>query len=137
MPAQRIAGTGVLRDNDVELAGFSVFVAEDEALVAMNLEDMLRDLGCSVLGPAMRLDQAERMLEEGLACDAAILDINLGGEMVFPVAEKLRARGIPIIFTTGYGREGLPKEWHSENVLQKPYAAEDIAANLSAVLDRG
>ena len=121
----------------MELAGLSVFVAEDEALVAMNLEDMLHDLGCSVLGPAMRLDQAERMLEEGFACDAAILDVNLGGEMVFPVAEKLRARGVPIVFTTGYGREGLPEEWHSAHLLQKPYAAEDIAANLTSLLGRG
>lgn len=118
----------------MKLEGISVFVVEDEALVAMNLEDMLRDLGCSVLGPAMRLEQAERMLVEGLSCDAAILDVNLGGQTIFAFAEKLKARGIPLVFATGYGHEGLPQEWRGEHVLQKPYTAEEVATNLASAV---
>jgi len=120
----------------VKLAGISVFVVEDEALVAMNLEDMLHDLGCSVLGPAMRLEQAEQMLGDGLACDAAILDVNLGGQTIFSFAEKLRTSDIPLVFATGYGQESLPEEWRGEHVLQKPYTAEDVAEKLASVLMR-
>lgn len=104
-----------------------VFVVEDETLVALNLEDMLVDLGCAVLGPAMRLDVAERMIDEGLEADLAVLDVNLAGQPVFAVARMLSERGVPIVFATGYGRSGLPEEWQQHTVLQKPYSMEDVA----------
>ena len=107
-----------------ELADVRVFVVEDEALVAINLEDMLADLGCAGVVTAMRI------VENGLAADVAILDVNLAGQPVFPVAERLVARGTPIVFATGYGRSGLPEEWQSRPVLQKPYTMDEVAACL-------
>jgi DNA-binding NarL/FixJ family response regulator len=77
--------------------GLSVFVVEDEALVAMNLEDMLFELGCTIVGPAMRIDRAEKMLSDGIEADVAILDVNVGGQMIFPFARRLaewRARPV-------------------------------------------
>ena len=114
----------------MQFADMSVFVVEDEALVAINLEDMLMDLGCTVAGTAMRVEQAEQMLGGGLACDVAILDVNLGGDMVYPLAGRLREQGVPIVFATGYGQEGLPEEWRSHAILQKPYTGDQVAAAL-------
>ena len=112
------------------LAGLSVFVIEDESLVLVNLEDMLEELGCRLVGPAMRLDQAEAMLEQAAAADIAILDVNIGGRAVFPFAEKLAGRGVPLVFATGYGRDGLPPEWQDATVLGKPYTFDDVAGAL-------
>jgi CheY-like chemotaxis protein len=112
----------------------SVFVVEDEALVALNLEDMLVDLGFRIEASAMRLEQALDIVDSGCAADVAILDVNLAGKPVFPVAERLAATGIPIVFATGYGRSGLPERWQSNQVLQKPYTMEQIAGCLNAAV---
>lgn len=112
------------------LSGLSVFVIEDESLVLVNLEDMLEELGCSLVGPAMRLDQADAMLNEACAADVAVLDVNIGGHPVFPFAEKLAARGVPLVLATGYGRDGLPEAWRDVTVLAKPYTFDDLAAAL-------
>jgi two-component SAPR family response regulator len=112
------------------ISGLSVFVIEDESLVLVNLEDMLGELGCTLVGPAMRLDQADAMLDLAAKADIAVLDVNIGGKPVFPFAEKLAARGVPLVLATGYGREGLPEEWRSMTVLPKPYTFEDLASAL-------
>ncbi len=114
------AGPGELR----------VFVVEDEALVALNLEDMLTDLGCSVVGPAMRIGKALDFLSGSFDPDVAILDVNIAGEPIFPLAQQIAERGIPIVFATGYGRSGLPEEWHQRPILQKPYTIEDVSRSL-------
>lgn len=112
------------------LNGLSVFVIEDESLVLVNLEDMLEEMGCSLVGPAMRLDQAEAMLEQASGADVAVLDVNIGGQPVFPLAEKLAARGVPLVLATGYGRDGLPEAWRDATVLGKPYTFDDLASAL-------
>jgi two-component SAPR family response regulator len=112
------------------IEGLSVFVIEDETLVLVNLEDMLDELGCALVGPAMRLDQADAMLDEAATADVAILDVNIGGRPVFPFAEKLADKGVPLIFATGYGRDGLPPEWQDGTVLGKPYTFDDLAGAL-------
>jgi len=117
--------------NESGTQGLNVLVVEDESLVLFNLEDVLAELGCSIVGPAMRLPQALALAQTAEAVDLAILDVNLAGEPVFPVAEALRARGVHIIFATGYGREGLPEEWQSHTVLMKPYMADDVAKALA------
>ena len=111
----------------------TVLVVEDESLVLFNLEDILAELGISVMGPAMRLKQALALAAGEPRPDAAILDVNLGGELVFDVAETLASRGVPIVFATGYGREGLPPEWRSRPVLLKPYTGEHVAAALAEI----
>ena len=112
------------------IAGLSVFVIEDESLVLVNLEDMLDELGCTLVGPAMRLDQAESMLDLAAGADVAVLDVNIGGKPVFPFAEKLAAKSVPLVLATGYGRDGLPEQWQTMTVLSKPYTLDDLAAAL-------
>ncbi|WP_309085257.1 response regulator [Chelativorans sp.] len=114
--------------------GLRIFVVEDEALVAMNLEMILEDLGCTIIGPAMRFDRAEAMVGGELAADAAILDVNVGGHEVFPLAARLAEKGMPIIFATGYDQSGIPKEWHERPMLQKPYTSDDVARALAQAL---
>ncbi|MEF2073858.1 response regulator [Consotaella aegiceratis] len=114
------------------LAGLRVFLVEDEALVAMQLEDMLIDFGCEVVGLAMRLNKALEMLEQLHDIDVAVLDVNLGGERVYPVAEKLCGRGVPIVFATGYGRSGVDVDWRHCRILQKPYTSNQLAAYIES-----
>jgi len=124
----------MMDERDADLADLSVFVVEDEALVALNLEDMLADLGCSVVGPMMRLSRAIEFFDASPAPNIAILDVNLAGEPVFALAERIQKRGVPIVFATGYGRAGLPEAWHRWPILQKPYTINDVAGSLKAAL---
>lgn len=123
--------------NEAGLPPLRVFVVEDEALVALNLEDMLADLGCTVLGPAMRVERARSMIEAGIEADVAILDVNVAGEQVFPIAQMLVDGGVPIVFATGYDREGLPIDWHRQTILQKPYTLNDVSRSLRAAISPG
>ncbi len=102
-----------------------ILVVEDEMLVAMNIEDMLLDLGHEVAGLASRLEPALSLAREG-SFDLAMLDVNLAGEASFPVADALRERGIPFLFATGYGAQGIAEEYRSAPVLQKPFRARDL-----------
>jgi CheY-like chemotaxis protein len=108
-----------------------VLVVEDEPLVAMMVEDMLTDLGYTVVGPAMQLADGIR-LAETTQLDAAVLDINLNGARSFPIADLLQARGIPFLFATGYGG-GDALEGRQEPVIQKPYQMERLAEMLTAL----
>lgn len=119
------------------LGGLRVFVLEDEVLVLANLEDILEDLGCRVVGPALRLEQAEEAFAEAARADAAILDVNIAGEPSLPLAERLREAGVPVIFATGYGAAGVPAEWSGVPVMQKPYSRGDVAAALARACGRG
>jgi CheY-like chemotaxis protein len=106
-----------------------VLIVEDEMLVAMNLEDMLLDLGHEVAGIASRAGPALALAREA-EIDAAILDVNLAGENSREVAETLDARGIPFLFATGYGLGGIEERWRGRIVLQKPFRAADLGAAL-------
>lgn len=117
----------------VDLAGKRILVVEDEAMVAMLIEDMLTELGCAVVGPAMRLDHALQLAKTE-AVDAAILDINLGGTRSDPVAEILERRLVPMLFVTGYGQAGRPGR--NDRVLQKPYRQAELCDALRALLVR-
>lgn len=113
-----------------KLEGLKVFVVEDESLVAMQLEDMLLDLGCDLVGLAMRVGRALEMVETTPRIDVAVLDVNIGGDKIYPVAELLRSKGVPVIFATGYGRAGVEPEWQSCEILQKPYTANEVAEKI-------
>jgi CheY-like chemotaxis protein len=108
-----------------------VLVVEDEMLVAMNIEDMLLDLGHEVAALASRLDAALSLASEG-SFDIAMLDVNLAGQASFPVADMLRTRGIPYLFATGYGIQGIAEEHRHAPVLQKPFRARDLGEMLKA-----
>jgi two-component SAPR family response regulator len=116
------------------IPGKKVFFVEDETLVAFNLEDILHDLGCIVVGSAMRVDKALAQIATDLAIDVAILDVNIAGELVFPVAERLAELDVPIVFATGYNRDGLPARWHDRTILQKPYTQTDIERAIAAAI---
>lgn len=106
-----------------------VLVVEDEALVAMLVEDALLDAGASVIGPAATVAEALALLERETP-DAAVLDLNLAGETSTPVADALAARGVPFVVATGYGADGLPPGHASVPVLAKPYDPDDLTAAL-------
>jgi CheY-like chemotaxis protein len=115
--------------------GFRVLLVEDENLVAMHLEDMLVELGHSVVGPVARLEKALEMAQRELV-DVAILDVNINGELAYPVADTLAARGIPFIFSTGYGERGLPPQYRGHPTLQKPFRQDDLEKLFAVVLPK-
>jgi CheY-like chemotaxis protein len=109
-----------------DLGGMRVLVVEDEMMVSMLIEDMLTDLGCKVVGPASRLDEAVALVGEA-EIDCAVLDVNLGGQPIFPLADLLRQKGVPFAFATGYGDAGLRDVDRGSPVLQKPFREGDLA----------
>jgi CheY-like chemotaxis protein len=112
--------------NDLNLDGLRVLVVEDEMMVSMLIEDMLGELGCLVVGPASRLDEAMQLARDA-DLDCAVLDVNLGGQPIFPLADLLRERGRPFAFATGYGDAGLRDVDKGSPVLQKPFREGDLA----------
>ncbi len=119
------------------LEGLRLFLVEDEALVAMLLEDMLADLGCVVVEVAGSLSQALERLDAANDADGAILDVNLGGEQVYPFADALAAREIPFLFATGDGRVGVAARYPAAQVLAKPYGQAELAAALETIRGSG
>jgi CheY-like chemotaxis protein len=113
-----------------QLAGLRVLVVEDEMMVSMLIEDMLTDLGCAVVGPASRLDEAAELVRTR-ELDCAVLDVNLGGQPIFPLADLLRERGKPFAFATGYGDAGVRDVDKGTPVLQKPFREGDLARVLA------
>lgn len=95
-------------------------------MIRMMVADMLEELGHAVAAEAGSLGQALALAQSG-EFDLAILDVNLRGEMITPVAELINARGLPIIFATGYGSEGLPEEFRDLPALAKPFQIETLA----------
>lgn len=108
------------------LAGRRILVVEDESLVAMLLETILEDMGCTPVGAIATVDEALTVVAADAALDAALLDVNVAGQEVFPVAEALRARGVPFVFSTGYGEGGLPPAWRGQATIQKPFTESAI-----------
>ena len=117
------------------LSGRRVLVVEDESLVAMLLETILEDLGCTPVGPASNVDEGEAIARDTVDLDAALLDVNLAGRQVFPVAAVLKARGVPFVFSTGYGESGLPEHWRGNPTVQKPFTDAAIRDALMAALN--
>jgi CheY-like chemotaxis protein len=110
-----------------------VLIIEDETLIALLLEDMLTDLGCTILGSASSVDAAIEILDR-TPPGVAVLDINLGGEKSYAVAEALAKRGVPFIFSTGYADGRLDAPWQDRPMLQKPFGQEQLAKALEAAL---
>ena len=117
-----------------------ILVVEDEALVSMLVEDELRDAGATVLGPAVCVDQALRLIGMAVAdggISAAVLDINLDGQRVGPVADRLAALGVPFLFATGYGETCDTRGHGAAPVLSKPFAPETLVAAVEALASAG
>ncbi|MGC1303038.1 MAG: response regulator [Caulobacteraceae bacterium] len=102
-----------------------ILIVEDEMTIALLLEDMVVDLGHQVAGMAMRLPQAVTLAETA-EIDFAILDVNLDGRVSFPVADILERRGVPYIFATGYGSDGIEPAYKERVVIRKPFVLNDV-----------
>jgi len=108
-----------------------ILIVEDESLVAMFMEDLLGDLGYTVAGIAARLEAAIATPPE--TYDVAILDVHLAGKPVFPFAEILVQRGVPFVFASGYGEQGLPEAFRGSPVLAKPFQPNELQTVLSRI----
>lgn len=97
-----------------------ILVVEDDPLIGMLVEDLLIGLGFEVVGPAPDLAAALELTTE-YQLDGALLDVNLSGELVYPVADRLDAAGVPFVFVTGYGERGLPEAYAARPTIQKPF----------------
>lgn len=118
-----------------ELAGLRALVVEDEGSVALLIEGMLEELGCQVAASVATLGEALTAATDG-SFDFAVLDVNLAGELVFPVAEVLRGRQLPFLFSTGYGRMGVPSSFRGYEVLNKPFMMEELERKLCIAMSK-
>lgn len=116
------------------LEGRRILVVEDESLVAMLLETMLEDMGCTIIGPAGTIEEALELIAATSALDAALLDVNVAGRVIFPIATALVERDIPFIFSTGFGAGNLPDEWRGRPAIQKPFTEASVREALQSTL---
>ena len=114
------------------LSGKRILVAEDEYLPALELQEMIENWGGTVIGPVSRLEQALSLVRSE-ELDGAILDVMLNRDTSFPVADELIAKGIPVIFVTGYDASLLPERFGSLPRLSKPYTEGESAGLLQRV----
>lgn len=125
-----------MSDTSADLSGLRVLIVEDELLIAMELENLLQRLGCTVLDPVPTLAQALDALAHERP-DAAVLDVNLRGERVTPVAEALHEQGVPFVLVTGYGSARLHEEaLQGVPSLRKPVDSRQLARALAEVVAR-
>jgi CheY-like chemotaxis protein len=112
-----------------------VFLVEDEYLIRMLLEDMLTDLGYEVAAAVGTIAEATDIASNG-QFDVAILDINVDGKEIYPVADILAKRSVPFVFVSGYGEGSLMERYRGRPALQKPFQADQIKTTLAALLSK-
>lgn len=118
----------------IEFSGLRVLVVEDEATIAMLIEDMLEELGHNVMASVASLAVARDMAVHA-EFDLAVLDVNVAGELIFPVANVLQERNIPFLFSTGYGAAGLPDEFFGCQVITKPFSQPELREKIIRALN--
>jgi CheY-like chemotaxis protein len=109
-----------------------ILIVEDEAIIAMLMEDMVAELGHSVAATTGRIDEATKLAQKA-DFDFAVLDLSLDGVRTYSIAEMLAARNVPFVFATGYGSAGLDPEWKQRMTLQKPFQSHDLARVIRAL----
>jgi DNA-binding response OmpR family regulator len=117
------------------LAGMRVMVVEDEFLIAMLIEDALLEQGCVIVGPFTSVTDALKAAK-ATPVDLAVLDVNLRGEKVYPVAEVLSARRIPFLLLSGYGSDAIPAEHPEWQAVSKPFIVTELVAKLADQINR-
>lgn len=115
---------------DAPLAGLRLLLVEDEFVLAVGLSDTLGDLGADVVGPVASVADALALLETLPEIDGAVLDVNLGREAVYPVADALLARGLPFVFATASDPERLPERFRAVRVCRKPFDLRELHATV-------
>ena len=113
-----------------------ILVVEDEYLIAMSLADALENAGSVVVGPVPSVDKAIQTIDSEPDIDAAVLDVNLGGALAYPVADLLVARNIPFVFTSGYEDNALRSRYSGVKTCPKPYLFQAIEEALVEVMSR-
>lgn len=121
---------------DTALSGSCVLLVEDEYLVALDLQIEIERSGATVLGPVGRLAEALELARRATPLDVAVLDVNLHGENVFPVADVLAERGIPFLFATGQDKESIPERHRVAVRLSKPIILDDLLHHLAEITAR-
>lgn len=114
----------------------SVLLVEDEVMIRMMVADMLEELGYSVAAEAGDIDEAVRLVQ-ATEFDLAILDVNVNGKVISPVAEAVNLRNRPFVFATGYGVQGLPEKFRDRPALQKPFQMDTLASIIERTLKDG
>jgi CheY-like chemotaxis protein len=117
---------------DGDLAGRRILVVEDSPVVAPFTAELLEELGCKLVGTAPNIAAARQLIEAG-GFDAALMDVHIRGERVFPLCQILDAKGIPFIFTSGYADWHMAEKWRDRPRLQKPYTLKQVESALKAL----
>ncbi|MEZ2141851.1 response regulator [Bradyrhizobium sp. DN5] len=125
-PASSLAGT--------PLTGRRILVVEDEYFLADDIGNALRMLGAEIAGPVGHIEDAVAMLHNGGVLDAAVLDVNIRTQMIFPIARELRARDVPFVFTTGYEKISIEPEFQDVPLWEKPIDIVAMARNLAGLV---
>ncbi|WP_128933262.1 response regulator [Bradyrhizobium zhanjiangense] len=125
-PASFLAGT--------PLTGRRILVVEDEYFLADDIGNALRKLGAEIAGPVGHIEDAVAMLHNGGVLDAAVLDVNIRTQMIFPIARELRARDVPFVFTTGYEKISIEPEFQDVPLWEKPIDIVAMARNLARLI---
>ena len=115
---------------DDSLKGRRLLVVEDDYLIGKDFADALRELGADVIGPVGNVDDALDLLAETLDIDGVVLDLNLGGEMSYPIADALAERSIPFVFTTGYDSSKIAARFSEAPCCEKPVQLSDVVEAL-------
>lgn len=116
------------------LSGCRIMIVEDEFLIADDVAAMLREAGARVIGPVGSLPEGMRLAADTETIDAAVLNIDLGGVTVFPLADELQARGVRILFLTGYGEDNIPVDYESVPCCRKPTPPACVIDELKLLL---
>lgn len=125
-----------MTDRTELLSGLRVLVVEDEHLVALALADDLEEVGAVVLGPASTVEGALGLIQQ-YDVEAAVLDIKLQSQMVFPVADVLHGMGVPFLFTTGFDAGGVPEKYAHVPTCEKPSSTRLVTEMLARIAGRG
>jgi CheY-like chemotaxis protein len=131
--SSRDSSTEVSSRGASRVAGRRILIVEDSPVVGPFTADLLEELGCIVVGPAPNMAAARELVEE-TAFDAALMDVHIRGERVFPLCDLLAERGIPFVLTTGYADWHIPEKWADRPRLQKPYRLEQVEEALAELL---
>ena len=116
------------------LKGLAILIAEDEYYAADDLSRELARLGATVIGPAPTLERAIDLIEVADRIDGAILDINLGGEMIYPAADVLVNRGVPFLFATGYDQSAIPPRFDAIERCEKPIGPDKLGNAVTVLI---
>jgi CheY-like chemotaxis protein len=134
--SSRDSSTEALREQPetADLVGKRILLIEDSPVVGPFTADLLEKLGCEVVGPAPNMAAARELIEGG-GYDAALMDIHIRGERVFPLCEVLEAKRLPFVLTSGYADWQMPDKWADRPRLQKPYTLDQVEQTLAGAFD--